>query len=459
MSRQHWHGLSMAVSPFSDGTPGASQWPIPSNHYFDYELEIEIGHSGTYFYHSHIGFQAVTAAGPLIVEDSGTPPYEYDDERIIALADVFEKTDQEIEDGLIGKPFQWSGETANILVNGQGQLHGSTSSPGCELASISVEPDKTYRFRFIGGTALSFVTLAFQDHEEMTLIEADGNYVQPVNVSYLQVGSGQRFSVLFKTKPRSALEKTQFFMQVETRDRPTLTRSYAILDYKLPSSKRVPLPIAPRLVLPSGDPPLTLPPTTLGWLDQKLLSLFPDLDFPPTSTVTRRITIRTHQIIANNSITWAQDSLPWIETFPTEPYLVSLYKNNSLLFPSVSRAHENEGIDPITRVFPAAIGEVIEIIIQNTGSDVGSIDVHPFHAHGAHYYDLGSGNGTYNPVENEEKIKGLQLAKRDTTMLYKYSEKTVPGIDMGWRAWRLRVTEPGVWMIHCHILQHMVMGE
>jgi hypothetical protein len=62
-------------------------------------------------------------------------------------------------------------------------------------------------------------------------------------------------------------------------------------------------------------------------------------------------------------------------------------------------------------------------------------------------------------VANEELIKGLDLAQRDTTMLYKYAEKTTPGIDMGWRAWRLRVTEPGVWMIHCHILQHMVMGK
>jgi FtsP/CotA-like multicopper oxidase with cupredoxin domain len=155
---------------------------------------------------------------------------------------------------------------------------------------------------------------------------------------------------------------------------------------------------------------------------------------------------------------WAQDDSPWIESFPSEPYLVSLYKNDSIEFPSLDRAHANQGIDPVTRVFPAAIGEVIEIIIQNTGSDVGSVDVHPFHAHGAHYYDLGSGNGTYNPVENEENTRGLNLAKRDTTMLYKYAEKTTPGIDMGWRAWRLRVTEPGVWMIHCHILQHMVMG-
>ena len=293
----------MAVSPFSDGTPGASQWPIPASHYFDYELEIGLGYAGTYFYHSHIGFQAVTAAGPLIVEDAGKPPYDYDDERIIALADVFEKSDAEIEEGLVGNPFKWSGETANILVNGQGQLQSSRTAPSCELATISVEPEKTYRFRFIGGTALSFVTLAFEGHNEMTVIEADGNYVQPVNVSYLQIGSGQRFSVLFKTKARNELGKAQFFMQVETRDRPSLTRSYAILDYKIPSSKRVPAPLSPRLSLPIGAPPLTLPPTTLGWLDYKLLSL-PlsrpwNPNFPVTSEVTRRVTIRTHQIIGN----------------------------------------------------------------------------------------------------------------------------------------------------------------
>lgn len=451
----------MAVSPFSDGTPGASQWPIPPNHYFDYELEIEVGHAGTYFYHSHIGFQAVTGAGPLIVEDSGSSPYPYDEERIIALADIFEKTDSDIEEGLVANPFRWSGESANILVNGQGQLPGHEASPNCELATISVEPEKTYRFRFIGGTALSFVTLAFEDHDTMTIIEADGDYTKPVNVSHLQIGSGQRFSVLFRTKKRSELSsKSRFFMQVETRDRPSLTRSYAILEYKLPSSKRVIAPILPRLTLPiTGQAtPLKLPPTVLGWLDYKLQSLAPSPSFPPSSSVTRRITIRTHQIISPNSTTWAQDNSSWIESFPTEPYLVSLYKNDGLEFPSLDRALKHQGIDPITKVFPASIGEVIEIIIQNTGSDAGSVDVHPFHAHGAHYYDLGSGNGTYDHVANEEKIKGLDLARRDTTMLYKYTEKTTPGEDMGWRAWRLNVTEPGVWMVHCHILQHMVMG-
>jgi L-ascorbate oxidase len=248
-------------------------------------------------------------------------------------------------------------------------------------------------------------------------------------------------------------------MQVESRDRPTLIRSYATLDYKITSSKRVPLPISPRLTLPTTQPPLTLPPTVLGWLDYKLESILPDSDFPRFAEVTRRVTIRTHQIIGHGKVTWAQDDSPWIESFPIEPYLVSLYKNDSMEMPSLERALKNQGIDPVTRAFPANVGEVIEIIIQNTGSDVGAVDAHPFHAHGAHYYDLGSGNGTYDPIANEENLRGLNLAKRDTTMLYKYSEKTTPGISMGWRAWRLRITEPGVWMIHCHILQHMIMGK
>jgi L-ascorbate oxidase len=36
--------------------------------------------------------------------------------------------------------------------------------------------------------------------------------------------------------------------------------------------------------------------------------------------------------------------------------------------------------------------------------------------------------------------------------------QTTAGINAGWRAWRLRVEDAGVWMIHCHILQHMAMG-
>lgn len=156
-------------------------------------------------------------------------------------------------------------------------------------------------------------------------------------------------------------------------------------------------------------------------------------------------------------ITWATNHYPWTEAVPAEPYLVSLYKNDSLEFPDYNRALANNGIDPVTRAFPARIGEVLEIVIQNTGADTGGLDNHPFHAHGAHYYDIGSGNGTYDPAANEAKLAGTKPVLRDTTMLYKYGTLTGNGTAAGWRAWRLRVTEPGVWMVHCHILQHMIM--
>ena len=65
-------------------------------HYFDYEILPGESDAGTSFYHSHVGFQAVTANGALIVEDVGSPPYHYDGERILQLTDYFNKTDSVI---------------------------------------------------------------------------------------------------------------------------------------------------------------------------------------------------------------------------------------------------------------------------------------------------------------------------------------------------------------------------
>jgi len=82
-----------------------------------------------------------------------------------------------------------------------------------------------------------------------------------------------------------------------------------------------------------------------------------------------------------------------------------------------------------------------------------------FHAHGGHFWDIGCGNGMYDVVANEEKLKGYRPVLRDTTMLYRYADVGEAGKDASWRGWRLRVNQPGVYVIHCHILQHMVMGK
>ncbi|KAK0099391.1 hypothetical protein ONS96_008419 [Cadophora gregata f. sp. sojae] len=447
----HWHGLSMATSPFSDGTPLASQWPIPPGKFFDYEIHVPTGMAGTYFYHSHVGFAAVSCTGPLIVQDVKKVPYKYDEERIVFLQDVFKKDDSTIEKGLISNPLSWSGESDMILVNGKGAGTANGTACNASLAAIDVKPGKTYRLRFIGATALAFASLAIEGHD-MTVIEADGSYTEPYNTSFLQIYTGQRYSVLLKTKPHP--EKSTYWMQIESRERPTLTRSFAVLNYGVPSP--------PTIFYPPSQLPITVPSITRGFLDYQLKPHHSNhhmAKMPSAANVTRTIIMTVHQRV-NGPTVWVQNSYPWTETFPQEPYLVSLYKNNASNFPSMERALANNGIDPVTRVFPAQIGEVIEIIIQNTGADRGGLDAHPFHAHGAHYWDLGSGNGTYDQAANEARwaASAGKPIKRDTSVLYRYAPSTKNGTAMGWRAWRLEVTQPGVWMIHCHILQHMLMG-
>jgi L-ascorbate oxidase len=103
----HWHGLAKSIAPFSDGSPMVSQWPIPPKHFFDYELQPLAEESGTYFYHSHVGFQTVSAIGPLIIEDAKESPYQYDEERIVMFSEYFNKSDEAIVEGLIASPFVW----------------------------------------------------------------------------------------------------------------------------------------------------------------------------------------------------------------------------------------------------------------------------------------------------------------------------------------------------------------
>ncbi|KAF6824932.1 l-ascorbate oxidase [Colletotrichum musicola] len=452
----HWHGLSQRMAPFSDGTPSASQWPIPPERFFDYEVYPLLSESGTYFYHSHVGFQAMTAAGPLIIGDNTKPPYAYDEERIVFLTDYFNKTDSTIEKGLIGTPFTWSGETNAVLINGVGVSIGEKAGVGnCKLPVINVEPGKTYRMRFVGATALSLVQMGIVDHDNFTIIAADGGYTKPHTENFMQLSSGQRFDAIFKAKSLEDLNgTTDYLIQLETKDRPKVYQGYGVLRYSKAK---------PQISKAPASPPLALSNETYNWAEYALEPLKPNR-FPKASEVTRHITIDSRQLATQTTI-WQINGLQWNETsspYPGDkPYLINIFENGPAAIPNYTAAINNNGWDPITLTWPAKMGEVLEIVWQNTGSLVnnnGGVDFHPFHAHGGHFWDIGSGNGTYNATENEEKLKNYNPVRRDTTNLYRYGEKTSSGSDAGWRAWRIRVEDAGVWMIHCHILQHMVMG-
>ncbi|KAK4225731.1 putative L-ascorbate oxidase [Podospora fimiseda] len=507
----HWHGLTQRLAPFADGTPLASQWPIPPGYFFDYEIAAEQDDAGTYYYHSHVMMQALSATGPIIVDDCGVSPYEYDDERIFHFQDYFSKSEQDMEKGIMGVPFKWTGETHGIALNGKGVAVGKTAVPGppgggrgffggrtgvtesdpfrgfgghvgahdgtgsgdssdrvrvatsteCTLPVIDVDPGKTYRFRMIGATGLSFLSIGFEGHPNLTIVQIDGSeYNVPVTTDHIQLASGQRFDILFKTKTTEELvatfgNRSTFFIQFETLGRPQAYRGYAVLRY----NQNVQVPAAP------AAPPVNLPANYTDWLEYTFEPLFPEKNVAPTTEeVTRRIIIDCVQKYDDKTgqVVWEFNGLPWTEFTYDSPVLVDIYQRGEEAVPNYEACINNRGWDPKTQAFGCKVGEVLEIVLQNTGSLVtnGMAESHPFHAHSKHYYDIGSGPGKYDAEANNKRLAetGHRPVLRDTTMLFAYSNQVGPGEPAGWRAWRTRVTDAGVWMIHCHILAHMMMG-
>lgn len=123
-------------------------------HLFDYELHPKAEDSGTYIHHSYVGFQAVSAAGPLIVEDAEKPPYSYDDERTIFLSDMFDRSDSNITQGLRANPFAWSGEARIVTF--------------WSMATVSVrgETRQAYRVHFLYLTSSRMLDIVSVSSEE-----------------------------------------------------------------------------------------------------------------------------------------------------------------------------------------------------------------------------------------------------------------------------------------------------
>lgn len=346
-----------------------------------------------------MGFQASTAQGVIVVQDLEAIPYEYDQDVPLLIQDYFDKNDSTIQQGLVANPFRWSGEPYSIQINGfsGNSSFSNASDASCTPFVLNVTTDTTYRLRFISNTALSLVTLGVEDHDNLTIIEADGQYTMPWTTDHVQLGSGQRFSVLLKTKSRPELQKsnqTSYWIRYENRDRPTNVSGYALLQYNISGSDRPDQ-------LPAS-PPLTLPRDVINWAEYALEALRPAEVFPRLSEVTRTIYITMRQVIRvgsytngtiNGTLQWEQDNLIWQteqrESNNSLPYLVQVYLTSQT--PNYSAALENGGWDPYSNAFPALPGEVLDIVWLSNSGPTGGWDFHPLHAHGKHYFDLGSG--------------------------------------------------------------------
>ena len=211
----HWHGL---LVPFQfDGVPGVSFPGIRPGERFTYDFPIR--QRGTYWWHSHSGLQEQAGHyGPIIVE-SADPDPRYDRDYVVLLSEFTPLHPHDIMRKLkVGEHYfqrdmltasegtmpgamrrMWgkmrmnprdisdvTGSTYTFLVNGHG--------PQDDLQFAFV-PGERVGLRVINGSAMTFFNLRIPG-VPMTVIQADGQDVDEVEVDEFQIGVAETYDVI-----------------------------------------------------------------------------------------------------------------------------------------------------------------------------------------------------------------------------------------------------------------------
>ncbi len=221
----HWHGLLL---PFGmDGVPGISFKGIDPGQTFTYQFPIR--QSGTYWYHSHSGFQEQTGMlGAIIIEPREGEPIKSERDYVIMLSDwtdadpMYLLSKLKMESGFdnyqqptaakffrdvhtlgwkqaIESRKMWnemrmsptdftdlSANTYTYLING--------TNPAANWTGLFSRGEKV-RLRFINGSAQTIFDVRIPGLK-LTVISTDGQPVDPVTVDEFRIGVAETYDVL-----------------------------------------------------------------------------------------------------------------------------------------------------------------------------------------------------------------------------------------------------------------------
>ncbi|MGE8589482.1 MAG: copper resistance system multicopper oxidase [Alcaligenes sp.] len=221
----HWHGILLPTG--MDGVPGLSFAGIDPGQTFTYRFDVR--QSGTYWYHSHSGFQEQTGLyGAIVIDPRHRDPIASDRDYTVLLSDwtdedpmrVFDKLKvmpdyynriqpsmQSLADNAGDKGWRaaladrlmWermrmnptdladvSGATYTYLTNG--------ATPAANWTGL-FKPGERVRLRFINGSAMTYFDVRIPGLT-MTVVAADGQDVRPVDVEEFRIGVAETYDVI-----------------------------------------------------------------------------------------------------------------------------------------------------------------------------------------------------------------------------------------------------------------------
>jgi CopA family copper-resistance protein len=221
----HWHGILLPYQ--MDGVPGISFKGIAPGETFTYRFKV--GQSGTYWYHSHSGMQEQTGMfGAIIIDPARGETIRADRDFVVQLSDwtdedpfavhaklkrqsdyynfnqptaidFFRDVSNDGFNAAIEKRKMWnqmrmnptdladvSGYTYTYLMNG--------STPAGNWTGL-FRPGEKVRLRFINSAAMTFFDVRIPGLK-MTVVQTDGQNVEPVTVDEFRMGVAETYDVI-----------------------------------------------------------------------------------------------------------------------------------------------------------------------------------------------------------------------------------------------------------------------
>ena len=440
----HWHGLHQRGTPWMDGVQQVTQYPILPRQQFRYEFTADM--IGTHWYHSHTGGQYTDGLlGMLIVEDPFDPYKDYP-EYTMHLREWYHNDVEDVFDIFMNYPTKRYNPLAPFvtgLINDKGRYNCTPEEmnhikdkcvQGAPLTRFKVSQNKTYRFRIVSSGSQFTYRLSIDQHALM-IVAMDGVYVQPYLVQEMFIDIGQRYDVLVNMTQALDLYWIRVFTSNNRYD-DELHQFNAVLQYEGASETDDPRSTyVLRDIILTGSEPLN--PDNNNRLN---IPLKPPVEFNIGGSVNssfKTARIEYLNITCNDGETQKLDhcSINNISyRMSRKLALLSLKENEPLSIPAIDLNY-NEHVIFIINNFVAV--------------------THPLHIHGHNFYILARGpefnTSIVTPFDSSKDWQTFDLENppiRDTFRLPRYS----------WVAIGFIASNPGSWLIHCHIAFDMEAG-
>jgi CopA family copper-resistance protein len=460
----HWHGL---ILPFAmDGVPGVSFPGIKSRSTFTYTIPLV--QAGTYWYHSHSGFQEMMGLyGAIVIEPAGTDAVAFDREHVLLLSDQGATHPHKLYERLKQDPgyFNRQPQTLAGLLAGQDRKlkdrldWGRMRMDPTDISDVTgaafdyvvnghrprdnftllFRPGERVRLRFIGAAGMTIFNVRIPGLA-LSVVQADGHDVRPIEVDEFQIAPGETYDVIV-TPP----DERAYTIVAEAIDRSGMAR--ATLAPRPGMAGEIPR-LRPRPVLTMRDMGMGMAATDHGAMagmagmghggmaSMKMrdsanapgVALGPGVQTIAPMPVDRTgepgtgVADAGHRALVYRDLV-ARDANPDLRA-PAREIEVHLTGNMERYMWSFDGKTLSEAKAPI----PIAAGERVRVTLIND-----TMMNHPIHLHG-HMFDLVTGHGDHAPR--------------------KHTINVAPGGKLSWDVTGIE----GDWAFHCHMFFHMHAG-